>query len=250
MNENANANANENANENENVNINIRDATLRDATLRDATLRDATLRDATLRDATLRDSYLNNLNNVNNLNNLNNLNNVKLNSHTSSSSHPGSNTSSSSHASSSSSSHPGSNILSSRSKDFNSISTKMINDIFTRSITKPDIFSTLPPMDMTQDQHRVHISLDIPGFTLKEISLSLTCSTLLVKASKSKEIKDENTIYYTSERKSNSVYRYIRLPVNTNLSMITSKYKNGVLFIQAPLNKKGEMQRNIPIFQG
>ena len=167
MNENANANANENANANANENVNIN-------------IRDATLRDATLRDATLRDSYINNLNN---LNNLNNVNNIKLNCHTSSSSHAGS----SSHPGSSS--HAGSNILSSRSKDFNSISTKMINDIFTRSltrsITKPDIFSTLPPMDMTQDQHRVHISLDIPGFTLKEISLSLTGSTLLVKASTS-----------------------------------------------------------------
>jgi len=134
--------------------------------------------------------------------------------------------------------------------DFSSLSTKIINDTFSKGLTKPDIFSTLPPMDMTQDEHRVHISLDIPGCSIRDISLSLTHGTLLVKASKSREILRDNTIFYTNERKATSIYRYIRLPSRTNLSRISSTYRDGVLFIQAPLLKDNNISRDITIFQG
>ena len=105
-------------------------------------------------------------------------------------------------------------------------------------------------MDMIEDEHRVHISVDIPGFNIKNISLTQTGSTLVLKATKDRENKNENTILYANERNSNSLYRYIRLPLNTNLSLLCATYKNGVLFIQAPLNSKFTKTRDIPIIEG
>jgi len=138
--------------------------------------------------------------------------------------------------------------LSDTSENSSLSTTKYINKIFNR--TRPDLFSSSPAMDMIEDEHRVHISLDMPGFDIKDITLTLNGSTLIVRGNKNKKNVSENTIFYTNERKSNSIYRYIRLPLSTNIPLLTSNYKNGVLFIQAPVLKYNNVMKDIPIFHG
>ena len=131
----------------------------------------------------------------------------------------------------------------------NSLSTnKYINKILNRS--HPQLFSSSPAMDMIEDNHRVHISLDMPGFDIKDISITLNGHTLIVHGNKDRKNFDDNIIFYTNERKSTSIYRYIRLPINTNLTLLSSTYKNGVLFIQAPVIKYNNCMRDIPIYPG
>ena len=132
--------------------------------------------------------------------------------------------------------------------DINLSTTKYVNNILNRS--RSQLFSTSPAMDMIEDSHRVHISLDMPGFDIKDISLTLNGHTLVVHGNKDAKNVDENIIFYTNERKSNSIYRYIRLPINTNLTLLSSTYKNGVLFIQAPVIKYNNIMRDIPIYPG
>lgn len=138
--------------------------------------------------------------------------------------------------------------LSKTSDNIGLSTTKYINKIFNK--TRPDLFSTSPAMDMIEDEHRVHISLDMPGFDIKDITLTLSGNTLMVRGKKDKKNISENAIFYTNERKSNSIYRYIRLPLSTNISLLTSTYKNGVLFIQAPILKYDNITKEIAIFQG
>ena len=62
--------------------------------------------------------------------------------------------------------------LSDTSENISLSTTKYINKLFNR--TRPDLFSSSPAMDMIEDEYRVHISLDMPGFDIKDITLTLS----------------------------------------------------------------------------
>ena len=113
-------------------------------------------------------------------------------------------------------------------------------------------------MDMVESNDRVHISIDMPGLTAKNISVILSGNMLYIKTNRNDSKKDNddsnykstNEIIYTSERSTREWARYVRLPLTANTNRITSTYKNGVLFIQAPIVKYGDIERTIPVIQG
>ncbi|MBS3923459.1 MAG: Hsp20/alpha crystallin family protein [Nitrosarchaeum sp.] len=102
----------------------------------------------------------------------------------------------------------------------------------------------LPPVDMYLDNDKLTLIVDMPGFTKKDIKLSLDENILSINASKEvSEEKDHNII---CNQRPNVIDKKIRLPVELKEEngVSSAKYDNGVLTITILVKKHGE---DIPI---
>lgn len=102
----------------------------------------------------------------------------------------------------------------------------------------------LPPVDMYLNNDRLTLVVDLPGFTKKDIKLSIDGSILSINASK--EISEEKNQMICNQRP-NIIDKKIRLPVDLREGeegANSAKYENGVLTITILVKKHGE---DIPI---
>jgi len=98
----------------------------------------------------------------------------------------------------------------------------------------------LPPIDMFLDENDLKIVIDIPGFSKKDIELTINDDILSIKAQKviGKEVKS-----LIVNQRPNIVDKKIRLPINVKEgeeNMESAKYENGILTLIIPVTKKGK----------
>ena len=103
----------------------------------------------------------------------------------------------------------------------------------------------LPPVDMYLDNDKLTLLIDLPGFTKKDIKLSINGNILSIKASK--EVSDEKNHNMICNQRPNVIDKKIRLPIDLREGedgVSSAKYENGVLTITILVKKHGE---DIPI---
>ena len=103
----------------------------------------------------------------------------------------------------------------------------------------------LPPMDMYLNDENLKIVIDIPGFTKKEIELSLCGDILSINAKKTIDEKESKSLI--SNQRPNVIDKKIRLPIEIKQGeekIESAKYENGTLTLIIPVTKKG---KDIPI---
>ena len=103
----------------------------------------------------------------------------------------------------------------------------------------------LPPVDMYLDNDKLTLLIDLPGFTKKDIKLSIDGNILSIKASK--EVSDEKNHNMICNQRPNVIDKKIRLPIDLREGedgVSSAKYENGVLTITILVKKHGE---DIPI---
>ena len=103
----------------------------------------------------------------------------------------------------------------------------------------------LPPVDMYLDNDKLTLLIDLPGFTKKDIRLSIDGNILSIKASK--EVSDEKNHNMICNQRPNVIDKKIRLPIDLREGedgVSSAKYENGVLTITILVKKHGE---DIPI---
>jgi HSP20 family molecular chaperone IbpA len=99
----------------------------------------------------------------------------------------------------------------------------------------------LPPIDMYLNDENLKIVIDIPGFTKKEIELSLCGDILSINAKKTIDEKELESLI--SNQRPNVIDKKIRLPVEIKQGeekIESAKYENGVLTLIIPITKKGK----------
>jgi len=99
----------------------------------------------------------------------------------------------------------------------------------------------LPPMDMYLNDENLKIVIDIPGFTKKEIELSLCGDILSINAKKTIDEKESKTLI--SNQRPNVIDKKIRLPIEVKEGeekIESAKYEEGVLTLIIPVSKKGK----------
>jgi HSP20 family protein len=99
----------------------------------------------------------------------------------------------------------------------------------------------LPPIDMYLNDENIKIVIDIPGFTKKEIELSLCGDILSINAKKTIDEKELESLI--SNQRPNVIDKKIRLPMEIKQGeekIESAKYENGVLTLIIPITKKGK----------
>ena len=99
----------------------------------------------------------------------------------------------------------------------------------------------LPPVDMHLDDDILTVIIDIPGFSKKDIELSINGNILSIKAKK--EIDDGKKSNVICNQRPHIIEKKIRLPVEIKQGeekVNSAKYADGVLTISVPVTKTGK----------
>ena len=99
----------------------------------------------------------------------------------------------------------------------------------------------LPPIDMHLTDKNLKVIIDIPGFSKKDIELSLSGDILSIKAKKIIDEKDSKTLI--SNQRPNMINKKIRLPIEIKEGeekIESAKYEDGVLVLVIPVTKKSK----------
>ena len=99
----------------------------------------------------------------------------------------------------------------------------------------------LPPIDMHLTDENLKVIIDIPGFSKKDIKLTLCGDILSIKAKKVMDEKDSKTLI--SNQRPNMINKKIRLPIEIKEGeekIESAKYEDGVLVLVIPVTKKSK----------
>ena len=99
----------------------------------------------------------------------------------------------------------------------------------------------LPPIDMHLNDESLKVVIDIPGFSKKDIELSLCGDILSIKAKKVIDEKDSKTLI--SNQRPNMINKKVRLPIEIKEGeekIESAKYEDGVLVLIIPVTKKSK----------
>jgi len=99
----------------------------------------------------------------------------------------------------------------------------------------------LPAIDIHLNEDNLKVIIDIPGFTKKDIELTLCGDILSIKAQKIINEKESESLI--SNQRPNIIDKKIRLPIDVKQGeekIESAKYENGVLTLIIPVIKKGK----------
>ncbi len=99
----------------------------------------------------------------------------------------------------------------------------------------------LPPIDMHLNEDSLKVVIDIPGFSKKDIELTLCGDILSIKAQKTINEKELESLI--SNQRPNVIDKKIRLPIDVKQGeekIKSAKYENGILTLIIPVTKKGK----------
>jgi len=97
----------------------------------------------------------------------------------------------------------------------------------------------LPPIDLHEENDNLIVTVDIPGFDMSDIKVSMNGNVLSINAEK-KDVVNGRTIMKQRPR---VIDKKMRLPITVKEGeekVTSAKYVDGVLTIEIPITKKGK----------
>jgi len=101
----------------------------------------------------------------------------------------------------------------------------------------------LPAVEMTENDDRYRISVEVPGVPHENIDLSIDNDMLVLKGEKQDEREEKERDYSISERTYGSFERRIALPQDAQREGIEARTDNGVIRIEIPRKENGAPER-------
>lgn len=92
------------------------------------------------------------------------------------------------------------------------------------------------PVDIREDDNKLYLDAEMPGFEKDDISVNLQDGILQISAERKPEEKEGAT--HLRERRYTRFYREFRLPTEVDESNVEAKFRNGVLYLE--MNKSQE----------
>ncbi len=106
----------------------------------------------------------------------------------------------------------------------------------------------MPTVDIKDRDNEIEIDAELPGVSEKDVELSLSGDSLIIKGEKKHETEEQEKGYYRAERAYGVFERAIPLPVDVDREKVEATFKNGVLSICLPKTKEAiEHIKKIPI---
>lgn len=107
--------------------------------------------------------------------------------------------------------------------------------------TKDFMKKFIPSINVSEDDEKAIIRVEIPGIEPKDVNLTVEQHNLIIEGEKKEEKKSEKEEFKLIESAYGHFKRVIALPESIDPSKIEAKYKNGVLEIVLP--KKEEVKK-------
>lgn len=117
--------------------------------------------------------------------------------------------------------------------DFNTLFPERIHRLF-EEVFKPEFFAqrrlAYPPLNLSEDAANIHVRCEIPGVELKDIELTLTDKSLIVKG----ERATEQGKYFRQERPAGMFQRIVGLNVPVSRDRVKAALTDGILSVVLP----------------
>jgi len=92
----------------------------------------------------------------------------------------------------------------------------------------------IPPMDVSENDNEVQITMDVPGMKPEEIDIEVTGNMVHVRGEHKEEKEEKGRTYRRVERRAGSFSRSIELPCEVKEENVAAEYKDGVLKLTLP----------------
>lgn len=97
-----------------------------------------------------------------------------------------------------------------------------------------------PVVDIAEDETAYRISAELPGLEAKDVEISISGDTLVLRGEKREEKEQKDKNYYMSERAYGSFRRSFTLPDGVDRDKIAADLAKGVLTITLPKTKEAQ----------
>lgn len=91
-----------------------------------------------------------------------------------------------------------------------------------------------PPVEITEDDKAYKIAAELPGLDAKDVEVTITGDTLVLKGEKRQEKEEEGRNTYMSERSYGEFRRSFLLPDGIDRDKLAADFSRGVLTITLP----------------
>jgi HSP20 family protein len=91
-----------------------------------------------------------------------------------------------------------------------------------------------PAVDITEDDAAIAVTAELPSMTEKDIQVTLSGNTLVIKGEKRQGHEEKDKGYHLSERCYGAFQRSFLLPEGTDCDKMEAKFGNGVLTVTVP----------------
>jgi HSP20 family protein len=95
-----------------------------------------------------------------------------------------------------------------------------------------------PAVDIVENETGFTLTAELPGMSEKDVQLSLSGDTLVIKGEKRQEREEKEKNYYLSERSYGEFQRAFQLPETIDRDKIDAQFANGVLRVTLPKTER------------
>jgi len=149
------------------------------------------------------------------------------------------------------SSSSGQNTYMTAISDFEHRMENMFNNMWRNPFNNekfPDLFSygsfgKMPKIDVVDRDREIFVKAELPGFDKEDLDISISNNQLNIKAKSCHEEKEEEGDYLKQEISKSEIYRSVLLPADVEDEKIKTSYKNGVLELTIPKQKKSQRKQ-------
>ena len=103
--------------------------------------------------------------------------------------------------------------------------------------------SKMPNIDVIDRKKEIFIKAELPGFNKDDLDISIANNQLVIKAKTCTVEKEEEGDYLKQEIRKSEIYRSVLLPAEVDEENIKTSYKNGVLKLTIPKQKKSQRKQ-------
>ncbi|MBW2568730.1 MAG: Hsp20/alpha crystallin family protein [Deltaproteobacteria bacterium] len=106
-----------------------------------------------------------------------------------------------------------------------------------------------PEVDVKENDKEITVTAELPGMDEKDIDVSLSGDSLIIKGEKKEEKKEKDKESWSIERRYGSFYRAIPLPVEIiDKENAAASFKKGVLCVTIPKTEaSANLSKKIPV---
>lgn len=105
-----------------------------------------------------------------------------------------------------------------------------------------------PRLDVAETEKGYEVTAELPGMTEKDIEVTVSGDTLVMKGEKKDERDTKKKDYHLTERSYGVFRRVLRIPQGVDSGKISASFSNGVLTVNIPKSKQAKKkQRKITV---
>ncbi len=109
----------------------------------------------------------------------------------------------------------------------------------------------LPAVDVSESDTAYTVSAELPGLEEKDVEVTLTGDTLVIKGEKRSQTEEKTANYHLSERSYGTFQRAFTLPDGVDRNNVTAEFAKGVLKLTLPKTPAAKAeQRKIEVKPG